>query len=92
MVPVTLAGAGVAAVTLSACYGAACAVKVTYVDGGVRDTGGVTSCQQSVDCRVPPSDGGDAVQWRYYCEEKSAADAGVDGGAPGDGGVDGGQI
>ena len=96
-VPLAFAGGALATVTLSACYGPACASTVTLPDGTTRPYYGGYSCE-NYDCRQPLADGGvrerDA-EWQRYCEV-APVDAGTDGGADAgadagtDGGVDGG--
>jgi hypothetical protein len=86
--PLAFAGAGLATVTLSACYGPACAVQVTLPDGGsdLRYSGGQV-CGSTYDCRAPLADGGDVQldpEWKDLCTEPSWPDAGeTDGGSDG---------
>lgn len=69
MAPLAFAGAGLATVTLSACYGAPCAAgSVTLPDGGTKaDT---LLCGENYDCRTGP-DGGEPIkdaEWKSRCE------------------------
>jgi len=95
-VPLALAGGALATVTLSACYGPACASLVTLPDGTTREVYGGYSCE-NYDCRLPLTDGGvrqNDAEWQRYCVVESGqdagSDAGSDGGAGSGGGVDGG--
>lgn len=80
--PVALAGAGLATVTLSACYGVACTapVKVTLPDGSEtskRSFGAL--CRDTFDCRTDLPDGGDKqkdYEWKDLCEPEQELDAG----------------
>jgi len=77
--PLAVAGAGVAAITLSACYGPACATKLS--DGTV--TGGGDIC---LDCTSKQSDGGlvgDDPNNFSECHPGQVQDAGTDGGTDG---------
>jgi hypothetical protein len=77
--PLAIAGAGATAVTLSACYGPACAT--TLPDGTQKFNG------QCFDCTQPLADGGvkeNDPNWRATCLEPDAGtDAGCDGGTDG---------
>jgi hypothetical protein len=85
--PLAFAGAGLASVTLSACYGVPCVATVKLPDGGVQK-----SCGIDYDCTVPLADGGVRTQdptWVSECTDtRLPVDAGSDGGA--DGGSDAG--
>lgn len=85
--PLAVLGAGFATVTLSACYGPACATTVTLPDGGTRTVGAGNVCG-TFDCRDTLADGGVPPDWDYFCSERNPSDAGADGGS--DGGADGG--
>jgi hypothetical protein len=90
MAPLAIAGAGVASVTLSACYGVPCAAaatKVTLPDG---ETTSELYCGNpdggSFDCRAPLPDGGNPQndpEWTFFCSGFSSNDGGVDGGSDG---------
>ena len=86
-VPLTIAGAGVAAVTLSACYGPACATK--WPDGTLRDYSGNLAPSGSCvgyDCTKPLDDGGNPNNdptWRSGCLPNHGEDGGTDGGTDG---------
>lgn len=87
--PLAMLGAGLATVTLSACYGSPCATTITLPDGGttVDNPNAGRSCG-TVDCRTPErtEDGGIDPAWEYACEPYlPASDAGVT-----DGGTDAG--
>jgi hypothetical protein len=87
-IPLSILGAGAASVTLSACYGPACATKLP--DGGY-DYGNANCVGTGYDCTTPLIDGGDKTrdpEWLRTCE-RSTTDAGKDAGA--DGGADGGS-
>lgn len=90
--PLSLAGAGLASVTLSACYGPGCATAVTLPDGGTRTQYGPT-CAATYDCRTAITDGGvpeNDPDWDAYCVDHDVnRDAGTDAGVS-DGGTDGG--
>jgi hypothetical protein len=69
MAPLAFAGAGLATVTLSACYGAPCVASVKLPDGGVKDDPNSLSCTQ-YDCTKGP-DGGAPVmdsEWDRLCK------------------------
>lgn len=87
--PLTALGAGVTAVTLSACYGMPCVAgaQIKLPDGGTA-----AGCLESYDCLDAGTapDGGDVrttAKWREYClgtyEPVKADDGGVDGGHDG---------
>ena len=67
------AGAGLATVTLSACYGAACTARVTLPDGTTDDAYVPYSnplCGRDYDCRNALPDGGDTKndsEWKRLC-------------------------
>lgn len=87
MAPLAIAGAGLASVTLSACYGPACATAVTLPDGGTLRTYGNANCMQTYDCREPLPDGGpkeEDLTWQLFCNPPTE-DAGTDGGNDGGG-------
>lgn len=94
--PLAFAGAGLAMVTFSACYGPACATTVKLPDGGTRSSYAGNECGL-YDCNALP-DGGPRphdAEWNSLCVPVSGyeTDAGSDGGADGgarDGGADGG--
>ena len=74
--PLALVGAGLATVTLSACYGPACTVplRVTLPDGTQKDTHAPygLECGGTFDCRAALPDGGDVrkdYQWKGLCEQ-----------------------
>ncbi len=83
-VPLALAGAGAAAVTLSACYGVPCVSKLP--DGGTKSQG-FGGCV--ADCNAPLADGGNPQNdplWREDClppSDDGGSDAGADGGSDG---------
>lgn len=95
--PAAIAGAGLASVTLSACYGVGCATRVTLPDGGFTFgyAGGQLACDSEYDCRTPLPDGGkfeDNALWKRLCEPPPPYDAGTDNSDGGsDGGTDGGH-
>lgn len=76
-IPLAVAGAGLASVTLSACYGPPCATKLP--DGGLTYGNGLC-----FDCTAPLADGGDPSKdsrWRSEClDSPPPADGGRDGG------------
>ena len=79
-VPLAIAGAGLATVTLSACYGPPCATRLP--DGGL--TYGNAQCIQ-FDCTAPLADGGVPSQdpvWQANCLDTviPQSDGGQDGG------------
>ncbi len=83
-VPLVFAGAGLASVTLSACYGPGCAVRLP--DGTMSIPG--ATCV-TYDCTLPLPDGGTPSQdpeWRENCLPWTVKTDGGDGGAGGDGG------
>lgn len=95
--PLTIAGGAMAAVTLSACYGPACATTVKLPDGGTTSSYGGNQCNGYYDCTAT-ADGGVPVhdaEWQSYCTDSTnvvtdgGADAGTDGGTH-DAGTDGG--
>ncbi|MBK7858662.1 MAG: hypothetical protein IPJ65_08580 [Archangiaceae bacterium] len=68
--PLAFAGAGLATVTLSACYGAPCVITVNLPDGGTKkdttafDCYSTYDCNQSADGGVPEHD----TEWENYCK------------------------
>ncbi len=80
----TAAGASVASVTLSACYGSPCA---TVLPDGGQDRPNATCID--FDCTKPLADGGDPrkdTEWHYACDRSSPFGDKADGGVQ-----DGGQ-
>ncbi|MFT3713742.1 MAG: hypothetical protein QM817_39285 [Archangium sp.] len=87
--PLAILGAGFATVTLSACYGPACATTVTLEDGGTTTVGAGNACTTATyDCRDRAPDGGYPSDWDYFCGSRPATDGGNDAGT--DGGSDAG--
>jgi hypothetical protein len=82
MTPLAFAGAGLASVTLSACYGPGCVSTITKPDGSKVTT---YTCGGDYDCTKAP-DGGVPVHdstWDMNCQESDAGtDAGTDAGNP----------
>ena len=92
-VPLAIAGAGFATVTLSACYGPACVTQVKQADGTYKNNYG--SCGQVTDCFGKLSDGGlvgNDPEYNADCQTNlgdagsTGSDAGSDAGVM-DGGV-----
>lgn len=92
-VPLAIAGGALCTVTLSACYGPACAATVKLPDGGIQNYNRAFACMD-YDCTQPLADGGvreNDSTWQMVCTDGllGTTDAGkADGGA--DGGTDGG--
>jgi len=70
MAPFAFAGAGLATITLSACYGAPCAATVNLPDGGSRRDNDSLGCT-TYDCNAPGPDGGTRehdAEWDRLCK------------------------
>ncbi len=91
--PLAFAGAGLASVTLSACYGVGCAVQVTKPDGSTEYESGTLvnlACNSTYDCNGLSPDGGPRdhdSDWQTLCADGeplpdagNAADGGTDAG------------
>jgi hypothetical protein len=87
--PLAFAGAGLATVTLSACYGAPCVTQVKLPDGTQHNTyGDGIACGTTLDCNARLEDGGvtkDDATWRSVCQPTT--DGGMSDGGVSDGGV-----
>jgi hypothetical protein len=86
-VPLAIAGAGFATVTLSACYGPACVTQVKLPDGTTHNVYANGQCQ-FIDCTAKGADGGlvaNDPEFAATCQQ-DATDAGSDAGVR-DGGV-----
>jgi hypothetical protein len=86
MAPLAFAGAGLATVTLSACYGPGCVSTITKPDGSTVQG---FSCAGDYDCRTATHD----QTWNMNCLDATdaGADAGTDAGTnPDAGNPDGG--
>jgi hypothetical protein len=79
LAPLSLAGAGLASVTLSACYGPGCLSTVTLLDGGIENE--PTPTCAPYDCNTAAHDD----NWSRIClgVVAPAEDGGTDGGTDG---------
>jgi hypothetical protein len=77
-VPLAFAGAGLATVTLSACYGPSCVTTIKLPDGGTETNRDSFACA-TIDCGLKP-DGGipsDVECQRFYpSKDAGTVDAG----------------
>ncbi len=79
-VPLAIAGAGLATVTLSACYGPACVTQVERADGTFTNTYSGAQCGQRVDCTEKNADGGLVANDPEFSDACKVPDGGSDAG------------